>query len=181
MLDRGKEMSENKGLEQLMVWRRALDLGVIICREVIPCLPSVERYALCEQLRRSCQSVPANIAEAHGRYHYTDVIRFLYIARGSLDETLSHLTLAYELDYLVEDTYRKVYNMVKDTSRMLNGYIRYQAQRRSSDKNQLREESLAYQASDTGIRSMSDLIPNPESHFKIIFSGDYSPNNKDLS
>ena len=174
-------MSENKGLEQLIVWRRALDLGVIICRDVIPCLPSEERYALCEQLRCSCQSVPVNIAEAHGRYHYTDVIRFLYIARGSLDETLSHLTLAYELDYLVEGIYKKAYDMLKDTSRLLNGYIRYQAQRRSSDKYQIREETLAYEASRDGVVLNLDLIPDPQSLPNPIYSGDYPPLNKDLS
>jgi four helix bundle protein len=174
-------MSEKRGLEQLQVWRRAMDLAVIVCHQVLPRFPSEEQYALTAQLRRAVQSIHANIAEAHGRYHYTDVIRFLYIARGSLDETRSHLILALELGYLPEELYRDLYSLLNEVGRKLNGYIRYQAQRRSHDKGQLREESRAYQASDTGIQPMFDLIPNPEPRFKIDFPGVHSPLNKDLS
>src|SRR3990172_5554021 len=39
------------------------------------------------QLAPTVDSVGANIAEAFGRFHYADKIRFLYYARGSLFET----------------------------------------------------------------------------------------------
>jgi len=38
------------------------------------------------QLARAVDSIGANIAEAFGRFHYADKIRFLYYARGSLFE-----------------------------------------------------------------------------------------------
>ena len=40
-----------------------------------------------KQLARSVDSVGANIAEAYGRYHFGDKLKFLYYARGSLFET----------------------------------------------------------------------------------------------
>ena len=89
-----------KGLEGLRVWQKARGLTVLVCKELLLMFPVEEKFALSQQLRRSVQSIPANIAEAHGRYHYQDAIRFCYIARGSLDETLSHLILAHDLGYI---------------------------------------------------------------------------------
>ena len=76
-------MSDKKtGIETLKVWQKAMDLAVKVYREIIPLLPVEEKYALASQLRRSAQSIPANIAEGYGRYYYQDNIRFCYIARG---------------------------------------------------------------------------------------------------
>ncbi len=57
------------GLENLKVWRKAMDFSVWINKEVTPRLPVDERFALTQLLRRSAQSIPANIAEGYGRYH----------------------------------------------------------------------------------------------------------------
>ncbi len=94
---------EARGLEGLQVWQRAKELTLLVCREVLPHFPAEEKFALAQQLRRAVHSVPTNIAEAHGRYSYADAIRFCYIARGSLDETLSHLLIAGELGYVTAE------------------------------------------------------------------------------
>jgi len=116
---------KGKGLESLQVWQRARKLAVKICREILPLLPGEEKFALSQQLRRAVQSVPANIAEALGRYHFQDAIRFCYIARGSLDETLSHLLLAYDLSYIPENLLEDCRKIWREIYRLLNGYIRY--------------------------------------------------------
>ena len=79
-------------LDQLDVWKRARDFAVIIYKQVVPLLPTSEKYNLTDQLKRAATSVAANIAEGHGRYHYLDNVRFCYIARGSLAEIQSHLS-----------------------------------------------------------------------------------------
>lgn len=114
-----------KGLEDLQVWLRAKQLAVVVCKEAVPRFPPEEKYCLGLQLRRAVQSIPANIAEAYGRFHSRDAIRFCYIARGSLEETLSHLILARELDYLAEQNYRTYRETIREIGRMLNGYIDY--------------------------------------------------------
>ncbi len=53
------------------------------------CCQTSQRYNLADQLRRAATSILLNIAEGYGRFHYLDRLRFLYIARGSLNETLS--------------------------------------------------------------------------------------------
>ncbi len=62
-------------------------------------LPSFERYNLSDQLHRASCSIGLNIAEGYGRYHYLDRLRFLYIARGSLSETLSGFVIVHKKHY----------------------------------------------------------------------------------
>ncbi len=118
-------MMSVQGLEKLDVWRKAKDFAVIIYREVLPLLPSGEKWGLNQQLRRAAQSIPANIAEGHGRYYYQENIRFCYIARGSLVETISHLSLAHELEYIPDELFKKIVSVGDEQARLINGYIAY--------------------------------------------------------
>lgn len=59
--------------------------------------PKSEIYSLTSQLRRAALSVPANIAEAHGRYHDAETIHFLFNARGSAEEVRSLLYAAKDI------------------------------------------------------------------------------------
>ena len=118
-------MTGDKGLETLQIWQRALDFATKVCREITPSFPKDEKWALTNQTRRSAQSVPANIAEGYGRYYYQDNVRFCYIARGSLEETFSHLKLAKNLGYLSDQTYREINIEIQALRKMLNGYIAF--------------------------------------------------------
>lgn len=111
------------GLEKLDAWCKARDLAVRIHKEVLPLLPPEEKYALSQQLRRSSQSIPANIAEGHGRFYFQDNVRFCYIARGSLEETLSHIVYAYKVDYISEIIYKSFAVDGESLNRLINGYI----------------------------------------------------------
>ena len=114
-----------KGLETLLVWQRSLAFATQICRDVLPLLPVQEKFALSEQLRRSVQSIPANVAEGYGRFYYQESIRFCYIARGSLEESFSHIKLAQNLGYLNEAICNQLNNEIQEIRRMLNGYITF--------------------------------------------------------
>ena len=113
------------GIENLNAWQKALELAVFINKELVPRLPKEERYALVDQLRRSAQSIPANIAEGYGRYYYQDNIRFCYIARGSLEETHSHLVLARKMGYFPVELLDKVDGDIAIIRKLINGYITY--------------------------------------------------------
>jgi four helix bundle protein len=117
--------TDDKGLETLQVWQRSLEFAKLVCKEILPQIPAQEKWALVDQLRRSVQSVPANIAEGYGRFYFQEGVRFCYIARGSLEETFSHLTLAHQLGYLPDTVFENLNNEIRELRRMLNGYIAF--------------------------------------------------------
>jgi four helix bundle protein len=131
-----------RGFEELDVWKAAMNLAVLVHRQILPRLPDDERYALGRQLRRSIQSVPANIAEAHGRHHYQDASRFCYVARGSLEESLSHLRLAHSHGYVSDAVFAECEAAGGKTLALLNGYIRYLRRARGAEST--KEPSVPY-------------------------------------
>ena len=83
-------------LDKLEVWVRAKDFALVVYKEVVQHMPADEKWNLTQQLKRAAQSIPANIAEGQGRYHFLDNVRFCYFARASLTEVQSHMALAHE-------------------------------------------------------------------------------------
>lgn len=83
-------------------------------------LPPYEAFGLASQIRRCSVSVPANIAEGHGRIHRADYVRHLSIARGSLTELQTLLLLATRLHDVPVDAPCTV---AIETARMLNRLI----------------------------------------------------------
>ena len=92
-------MTEVKSFENLEVWQLGRDLVTKIYT-LTASLPESETFGLTAQTKRAALSVPANIAEGFGRYHYMDKAKFYLNARGSLYELKSHLLIAQDLGYL---------------------------------------------------------------------------------
>lgn len=86
-------------------------------------MPAVERFGLTNQMQRSAVSVPANIAEGNGRLHRGEYLHHLSIARGSLMELETHLTLAVRLKFLGRRAVLPVWNKCEDMARLLNALI----------------------------------------------------------
>ena len=91
-------MDKTFGYRNLIVWQKAKQLVRLVYAEVKR-LPSEERYALGDQIRRAVVSIPSNIAEGSGRASNRDYAHFLSIARGSLYETINQLEIAQDLGY----------------------------------------------------------------------------------
>ena len=62
-----------------------------------------ERETIGKQLVRAVDSVSANIAESHGRYHFKDKQKFGYYARGSFEETRCWLRKCVYRDLLTSE------------------------------------------------------------------------------
>ena len=88
-------------------------------------LPKEETYNLKDQISRSSRSVTANIAEGYGRHHHQENIQFCRMSRGSLSETLDHLNVALDDEYLTEEKYLVLRAQLEETWKVLNGYIAY--------------------------------------------------------
>ena len=139
-----------KSLEKLEVWKKAKEFSLRVYREVLPLLPSEEKWNLNQQLRRSSSSVPANIAEGYGRFYYQEIIRFCYTARGSLEETLSHLVLCSELNYMPKGLFESLEQDGEKLTQLINGYIGYlkrskQGQNEPGSKRVVGEGAASYE------------------------------------
>ena len=86
--------------------------------------PSQERYGLTSQMQRAAVSIPANIAEGYGRVHRGDYLHHLSIARGSLAELETHITLAVRLKFVERERATSVWSMTQEVGKMLSSMIR---------------------------------------------------------
>src|SRR6187455_2185094 len=84
----------------LDAWKKARILKIFFYNEIIPTLPSEEKFNLCIQIRKASVSVTANISEGYGRYNYQEGIQFYRIARGSIYELKDHLTSCLDLSFI---------------------------------------------------------------------------------
>ena len=109
-----------KSYRDLKVWEKAMDL-VVECYKLTRALPKTETYGLISQIQRAAVSVPANIAEGHGREHLGDYLHHLSIANGSLMELQTHLLICTRLSFLGEGELKPVMNLTDELSRMLAG------------------------------------------------------------
>jgi len=114
---------EVKSFEDLEVWQIGRDL-VAKVYSLTASLPESETFGLIAQIKRAALSVPANIAEGFGRYHYMDKARFYLNARGSLYELKSHLLIAKDLGYLKQSqAVSDVFALIDNLSVKLNNLI----------------------------------------------------------
>ena len=76
-----------------------------------------------EQIEAACVSIPSNIAEGKGRESKKEYIRFLYIARGSLYETISLLNVFKNRNWITEDQLKNLETQGMEIVSMLKGLI----------------------------------------------------------
>ncbi len=112
-----------RSYQDLKVWQKAMDL-VPRLYQITAGLPSSERFALADQIRRASISVPANIAEGHSQRSTRGFLRYLGIARASLSELSTLLLIAERLTYLKHETVEELQEMITDLGMPLSGLIR---------------------------------------------------------
>jgi len=119
-----------------------------------------QRDTVGKQLVRAVDSIGANVAEAYGRYHYSEKLQFLYYARGSLFETKYWLNRTKTRQLLSPNTTLQFISDITRLARQLNALAKSTKQQKYTDKSkQLREPPLIYQ---TTIQIPEDFMERPE-------------------
>jgi four helix bundle protein len=110
-------MATFKRFEDIKSWQKAREVTRTIYE-----LTTNERFAkdygLRDQIRRASVSIMANIAEGFGRRSDKEFSYFLSITHGSIAEVQSHLYIAFDLNYIEQNDFSKLYEMLDETSRM---------------------------------------------------------------
>ncbi len=112
-----------KDFRKQKVWQKGHDLTLSIYK-ITETFPPSELFGLTSQIRRSCASIPANIAEGCGREGDPEFARFLQIAMGSASELEYHLLLAHDLALLEDDIYERLQTMTTEVKQMLTAFIK---------------------------------------------------------
>ena len=87
-------------------------------------LPKEETYGMRTQLTRAAVSIPANIAEGQARHGTGEFLHFLGVARGSLAELETLLTLCRNLELLPKSSTEPALNLCDETGRLLTNLVK---------------------------------------------------------
>ncbi len=116
----GKEIESFKDLQ---VYQKSLQLHFEV-HELTMRFPKFELYELGSQLRRSSNSIPANIAEGWNNKHINIYIEGINRALGELRETQHHIYVAFKKKYIPPETFESLQKRYDECGRMLKGLER---------------------------------------------------------
>lgn len=113
----------SNSLNELEIYREAIRLGDLVWDCVVKwnCLG---KDTVGKQVIRSVDSIAANIAEGHGRFHFKENQMFCYYSRGSLTETQTWLEKAARQKLIDEEQARQLYGDLETLRKRLNAYIK---------------------------------------------------------
>ena len=119
-------MNDNsfRTFEDLKCWQACREVSAFII-ELVKNYPKEERYSLVDNMKRAARSSTQNIAEGFGRFHYKENAQFCRISRGSLFELLDDLITSIDEEYISQEDYQKVRDLISYALTLLNGYINY--------------------------------------------------------
>jgi four helix bundle protein len=107
----------------LRVWQDAMALAEC-CYRLTRQFPRDELFGLTSQIRRAAGSIPANIAEGHGRENTGSFVQHLRISQGSLKEMETHLPLADRVGVVPGLDLQPVLAQCESLGKMIRALIR---------------------------------------------------------
>ena len=119
--------------EDLNIWKDAFQLMKevhVICKK----FPRDEKFRLKDQAERAASSVCDNIAEGYTAYYYNDKITGMYTARKEAGEMQNHIRKMQVKNYINKSTADDMCNRYQKVIRGINGYVKYVAEKRDSEK-----------------------------------------------
>ena len=129
-MEHTKRRNLNRGYMKLETWQRGMDLFVMAFRFST----GVSDLKLKSQFRDAAQSVAANIAEGYGRRSLPEYLQFLYIAKGSLAETLTRAIGLRSVKFLSDDDFEGFDKLHYEVENKLLGLIEsLETKRRTND------------------------------------------------
>ena len=112
---------QTQGYEKLTVYRKSFEL-VIIIYEITKKFPKEELFVLVPQIRRAAISVVANIVEGYSKISRKELIRFLEISKGSVNELELFFKVSYKLQYFDKIKFEEIISLITEVKKLLYGY-----------------------------------------------------------
>jgi four helix bundle protein len=109
-------------LDSLEIYSLSLQLGKDVW-EIVNKWDYFSKDTIGKQLIRAVDSIAANISEGYSRYHFKEELKFLFYARGSLNETRTFLTIANSRKLLTDEQMNELTNKIEILGKKLNSFI----------------------------------------------------------
>jgi len=110
--------------EDLLVWQKAIDFAEVVIKTIDEFEAPRKHFRIIEQLEAASISISSNIAEGKGRFSKNEFVHYLYIARGSLFETVSLLILIRRLAWISESKLSELKLLGEEIAKMINSLIK---------------------------------------------------------
>jgi len=117
--------------EDLKVWQLAHKLSIEVAT-LVKSFPKEEKYDLSSQMRRSARSIPSDISEGFGRFHFNDKLTFYERCRASLGELRNHFEEALGNRYIDKDSFDRFFQKMSEIGYLLNKMMRNVGKARAS-------------------------------------------------
>ena len=109
-------------LVDLNIYQISMKIGEEVWKIVMN-WDSFAKYTLGKQWVNSSDSIAQNISEGYGRFHFKDSKNFYYFSRGSLLETMTILTKAFNRNLVSDEEFSQMQSELTDLKVRLNNFI----------------------------------------------------------
>jgi four helix bundle protein len=123
--------SEFRTFESLDCWKACREVRLF--SKIVRQFPKEELFELVKHMKRTARSGTHNVAEAYGRFHYQESMKFCRNARGSLYELLDQFMTAHDEGFVPDMILREAKTLIERAVRLVNGYIRYLSNKKAEE------------------------------------------------
>jgi four helix bundle protein len=113
-----------KTFEETDVWKESRELVRLIYK-LTNGQYFMKDHGLVDQVRRASVSILSNIAEGFERGSNSELVHFLYVAKGSAGELRAQIFVAFDQGYVSEDDRLMVHERCMNISSQIAGLIKY--------------------------------------------------------
>jgi len=119
--------------EKLEVWVEAKEFSKSLYAITLK-FPDTEKFGIISQLRRASISIASNIAEGSARKSFKDKAHFTTMAFGSAVEVLNQLIISFELNFISEEDYLRLRELLESITNKLDALINFQIEKSTENK-----------------------------------------------
>ncbi|HAK60361.1 MAG TPA: four helix bundle protein [Nitrospiraceae bacterium] len=112
------------GFEELQVWQKAVEFACRVIQMTGDIETDRKHFRLIENCEAAATSIAVNIAEGKGRYSKKEFVQYLYIARGSLFETITALIIFERSAWISKEQLNEMKQMGSEIGKMLISLIK---------------------------------------------------------
>ena len=115
-------MAKLNSYRELLVWQKSMNLADR-CYRMTRRFKRDDQLVLGDEIRKSCVSIPSNIAEGFGRHYTPEYIHHLRFSSGSSNELQTQVELSKRVEIVGAEEAAMLIADAEEIGRMLHGFI----------------------------------------------------------